>query len=99
MFTPWIDYYFISRGNIVISDLYTSDPAGRYWYTGGWNWRAYASYCVGLALAFPGLVGSLGVERLAVVTSPAYKMFSCALFTCLNIPLDLNIPLLTVSLL
>lgn len=72
-----VDYFFVSRGNIVLSDLYTSNPKGMYWYTGGWNWRAYAAYCVGLALAFPGLVGSLGVQSLGEVTSPAHQMFTC----------------------
>lgn len=40
------DYFFVRNGNYFVEDLYTSNPNGRYWYTHGINWRAYAAYLV-----------------------------------------------------
>lgn len=77
LITGVIDYFFVSRGNMVLDDLYTSNPKGIYYYSGGWNWRAYVAYLVGLSLAFPGFLGSLGVKSLGEVTSPAHQMFTC----------------------
>ncbi|RAL58370.1 hypothetical protein DID88_006050 [Monilinia fructigena] len=39
-------YFIIARGFLKIPDLYTSDKKAAYYYTGGWNWRAYAAFMV-----------------------------------------------------
>ncbi|RYF68956.1 MAG: NCS1 family nucleobase:cation symporter-1, partial [Comamonadaceae bacterium] len=34
------DYYFVRRQTIVVDDLYTMKPEGRYWYSKGYNPKA-----------------------------------------------------------
>ncbi|MFZ1180600.1 MAG: NCS1 family nucleobase:cation symporter-1 [Herbaspirillum sp.] len=34
------DYYIVRRQQVVVDDLYTMDPQGRYWYTNGYNPKA-----------------------------------------------------------
>lgn len=38
-----IDYYFVKRGVVHVSDLYSIDPKGHYWYRHGVNYRAVAA--------------------------------------------------------
>ena len=46
-----VDYYWTRRRQVVIADLYSEDPAGRYWYQGGVNLRAVAAFVPSAALA------------------------------------------------
>ncbi|WP_328535892.1 NCS1 family nucleobase:cation symporter-1 [Streptomyces sp. NBC_00344] len=46
------DYWIIRRTVLEVAELYRTD--GRYWYTGGWNWRAVAAFVVGGLLAVGG---------------------------------------------
>ncbi|TLS43744.1 NCS1 family nucleobase:cation symporter-1 [Streptomyces montanus] len=46
------DYWIVRRTVLHVADLYT--PGGRYWYSGGWNWRAVAAFVVGGVLAVGG---------------------------------------------
>ncbi|MFF2849007.1 NCS1 family nucleobase:cation symporter-1 [Streptomyces sp. NPDC058001] len=46
------DYWIIRRTALDLVDLYR--PGGRYWYRGGWNWRAVAAFVVGGVLAVGG---------------------------------------------
>jgi NCS1 family nucleobase:cation symporter-1 len=46
------DYWILRRGSLVLRDLYRS--GGRYWYAGGWNWRAVVAFVVGGVLAIGG---------------------------------------------
>lgn len=49
------EYFMISRGNIFVPSLYNGTKSNEnYWYTGGWNLRAYIAYVVAIALPFPG---------------------------------------------
>ncbi|WP_329173540.1 NCS1 family nucleobase:cation symporter-1 [Streptomyces sp. NBC_01477] len=52
------DYWIIRRTVLHLGELY--DPAGRYWYTGGWNWRAVAAFAVGGLLAVGGSYSAPG---------------------------------------
>ncbi|KAJ9211054.1 hypothetical protein DTO166G4_7345 [Paecilomyces variotii] len=57
------EYFMISRGNIFVPSLYNGTKSNEnYWYTGGWNLRAYIAYVVAIALPFPGFVGTLGAN-------------------------------------
>ncbi|WP_405020886.1 NCS1 family nucleobase:cation symporter-1 [Kitasatospora sp. NBC_00070] len=49
------DYWLIRRTDLVLADLYRRE--GRYWYTGGWNWRAVTALAVGGLLAVGGSHG------------------------------------------
>jgi NCS1 family nucleobase:cation symporter-1 len=70
------DYYFVRQGNYWIEDLYTDDPKGRYWYTGGFHWRAYVAYFCGIVVPFPGFVGAIGGGKLSKLTNGAAQVYS-----------------------
>jgi NCS1 family nucleobase:cation symporter-1 len=46
------DYWILRRARLDLADLYR--PGGRYWYEGGWNWRAVVAFAVGGVLAVGG---------------------------------------------
>jgi nucleobase:cation symporter-1, NCS1 family len=46
------DYWLMRRGRLHLVELYR--PEGRYWYRGGWNWRAVVAFGVGVVLAVGG---------------------------------------------
>jgi NCS1 family nucleobase:cation symporter-1 len=48
------DYWLLRRGRLSIADLY--DPAGRYRYTNGVNYRAVFALCVAVLPCVPGFV-------------------------------------------
>jgi NCS1 family nucleobase:cation symporter-1 len=45
-------YWVRNRTQIELVDLYKR--GGRYWFTGGWNWRAVVATCAGAVLAVGG---------------------------------------------
>lgn len=45
-------YWLLNRTRIELADLYVRN--GRYWFTGGWNWRAVVATVVGAVLAVGG---------------------------------------------
>lgn len=51
------DYYIIKKRKLDIDQLYTD--RGIYWYNGGWNWRAYASFIIGFLPLLPGFAKSI----------------------------------------
>lgn len=52
------DYWIIRRTVLHLGELY--DPAGRYWYAKGWNWRAVAAFAAGGVLAVGGSYSAPG---------------------------------------
>ncbi|MFI6348240.1 NCS1 family nucleobase:cation symporter-1 [Streptomyces sp. NPDC050560] len=46
------DYWVVRRTSLELVDLYSR--GGRYWYRGGWNWRAVLAFLVGGLLAVGG---------------------------------------------
>ncbi|WJK42881.1 NCS1 family nucleobase:cation symporter-1 [Solwaraspora sp. WMMA2056] len=40
------DYYLVQRRALLVADLYSMDPAGRYHYVDGWNVRAIGAFAV-----------------------------------------------------
>ncbi|EGD85830.2 hypothetical protein H113_06804 [Trichophyton rubrum MR1459] len=55
-----IDYFFVRRGNLYLPDLYRHSSTARYYFTKGFNIRAFAAFIVGSLLPLPGLIGSFG---------------------------------------
>ena len=58
------DYYVVQKRHLVIDQLFTEDPAGRYYYDGGWNMRAIAA--VGLAALFS--IGTVWLPALQALS-------------------------------
>ncbi|KAH9848368.1 permease for cytosine/purines, uracil, thiamine, allantoin-domain-containing protein [Lenzites betulinus] len=55
------DYWLVRRGNIHITDAYTSAPGARYMYFHGFNVNALAAYFCGMMIPFVGFVGTFGI--------------------------------------
>ncbi|KAK5453505.1 hypothetical protein LTS15_006690 [Exophiala xenobiotica] len=57
------DYFWVRRGyGISISHLFKPGNGGIYWYTHGFNWRAFVAWFVALAPLLPGMVQTMGVK-------------------------------------
>lgn len=63
-----VDYYVIRRRQVRTEDMFTMDPAGPYYYTGGWNRRAL----VAVALAAVFAVATVWVPALGVLSGFAW---------------------------
>lgn len=62
------DYYVVQRRELVVRDLYTMDPTGRYHYRSGWNLRAVAAFAVAAAFS----VATVWVPALAELSGFAW---------------------------
>jgi NCS1 family nucleobase:cation symporter-1 len=62
------NYYIISRGYIDIPSAFTSDKTGPYYYSSGWNFRAYVAYIIGVVPNFYGFLNNMGVAAPIGVT-------------------------------
>ncbi|KAH0290790.1 allantoin, partial [Aureobasidium melanogenum] len=57
------EYFLLTRGNIFIAHCYNGGKENpHYYYLYGWNPQAVIAYLCGIALPFPGFVGSLGAN-------------------------------------
>lgn len=81
--TMLTDYYIVRRGVINVPSLYSPisherDPSclSHYYYTGGFNLRAFAAYISGIAMSVTGFAGVLGAdvstaaERIYILAYP-----------------------------
>ena len=56
-----VEYFYFTRGNVFVSHLYSVSAADSYyWFWRGCNIQAFLAYLAGIALPFPGFVGTLG---------------------------------------
>ncbi|UQC90027.1 NCS1 nucleoside transporter [Colletotrichum lupini] len=53
------DYFVVRRQKIEISQLYTGSKEGAYWYTYGFNWRAFVAWVVCFVPAMPGMIAAV----------------------------------------
>lgn len=51
------DFFVVKRQKVDVCELYK--PYGLYWYTHGWNWRAYVAFFVGFIPSVPGFAKSI----------------------------------------
>ncbi|CAD0044991.1 unnamed protein product [Aureobasidium pullulans] len=57
------EYFLLTRGNLFIAHCYNGGKENpHYYYMKGWNVQAVIAYLCGIALPFPGFVGSLGAN-------------------------------------
>ncbi|CAK7562781.1 MAG: uracil permease [Sporothrix epigloea] len=56
------DYYAVRRGYFEVRALYDGRSSGPYYYTKGFNWRAYAAYISGIMINVVGFAGAVGRE-------------------------------------
>ncbi|GJN87599.1 hypothetical protein Rhopal_000554-T1 [Rhodotorula paludigena] len=69
------DYWLISKGNIDISQIYTSNPLGRYWYARGWNWRAVVTTILSLLPCLPGFAQQIASGPLPGLSKIGTNLF------------------------
>ncbi|HEY7197544.1 MAG TPA: NCS1 family nucleobase:cation symporter-1 [Gaiellaceae bacterium] len=63
------DYWVLRREHLELSELYSANPRGRYWYSNGFNWRALVAVVVAVAPAVPGFIRAATTEG-GVVANP-----------------------------
>lgn len=85
------NYYVVSRGQLLVPDLFTGDKAGAYYYTRGWNVRAYIAYFATIALNFAGFLGNMGVPVPQPVTRMYYFAYPVGLILSFSIFLACNL--------
>ncbi|KAF8072325.1 permease for cytosine/purines, uracil, thiamine, allantoin-domain-containing protein [Lyophyllum atratum] len=71
------EYYVIRRGTYRVADLYHANKDGWYWYTWGFNFRAYAAYIAGILINVVGFSGATG----RVVPIAATRIYEMSFFT------------------
>ena len=64
------DYYVVRRGYLQIADLYSATKGSPYYFTGGFNWRAYAAYVAGIMINIVGFVGAVEEPTKGRNTAP-----------------------------
>jgi len=71
------EYWLIRRGHYRVADLYSTRRDGWYYYTFGFNLRAYAAYIAGILINVVGLAGIMGRE----VPVAATRIYDLSYFT------------------
>lgn len=66
------DYYVVRKGYLQVVDLYSAQQDGPYWYTLGFNWRAYVAYVAGILINVVGFAGATG-DKVPVGATYIYK--------------------------
>jgi NCS1 family nucleobase:cation symporter-1 len=66
-----VDYWLIRRTRLDVVELYRPDPAGRYWYSGGYNLRALAAVLIGVIPVIPGFLHA-ATTKGGVVAEPDF---------------------------
>ncbi|KAG0647479.1 Allantoin transport [Hyphodiscus hymeniophilus] len=57
------EYFLLTKGNVFIGHLYSGSKSNKhYYYYEGWNIQGVIAYLCGIALPFPGFVGTLGAS-------------------------------------
>jgi cytosine/uracil/thiamine/allantoin permease len=67
------DYFIIRKGFYDIHDLFSGRKEGIYYYTGGWNWRAFAAYLLTMIPFLPGFAAICGAKN---IPDGAQKLFA-----------------------
>lgn len=53
-----VDYFVVRNQKVQLSQLYTGSAEGSYWFTAGFNFRAFIAWVVGFAPGMPGMIAS-----------------------------------------
>ncbi|EED19108.1 allantoin permease, putative [Talaromyces stipitatus ATCC 10500] len=69
-----VDYWVIRKGNLHIPSLYKTQPGSIYYYTYGFNLRAFIAWIVAIALVIPGVAGVLSPGSIGNAAIKIYNM-------------------------
>lgn len=83
------DYYLVQKTNLSITQLYTLDRRGAYYYSGGYNLAAMTALLLGILPVIPGFLQKIGIlssvpESLLLVYNNAwfFSFFSAGILYC-----------------
>jgi NCS1 family nucleobase:cation symporter-1 len=85
------NYYVVSRGDLRMPDLFTGERSGAYYFSRGWNIRAYIAYIVAVGVNFAGFLGNMGVKVPVGITRLYYFAYPVGLFLSFGVFLLCNI--------
>lgn len=71
------DYYLVKKGFLKLRELYVADKSSSYFYSKGFNWRAYAAYLCGI---LPNIVGFVGATETHTVPIGATRVYDFSYF-------------------
>ena len=60
------DYFLIRRQKLKLSDLYTANDSSIYWYTHGFNFRAFGVWALAVFPCLPGWLNSVSSGSIKV---------------------------------
>ncbi|KAJ5605509.1 Permease cytosine/purine uracil thiamine allantoin [Penicillium lagena] len=69
-----VDYWICRRGNIHVPSLYNPNPGAPYFYTHGFNIRAFVAWAAGITLVIPGVSGALKPGSIGIAAVHIYDM-------------------------
>ncbi|CAH0051412.1 unnamed protein product [Clonostachys solani] len=69
-----VDYFISRKGNLSMSDLFTTSSSGIYYYFHGVNLRAFAAFIIGFILPLPGFIGTFGTVTVSGAASNMYSL-------------------------
>ncbi|OKL62315.1 hypothetical protein UA08_03031 [Talaromyces atroroseus] len=69
-----VDYWLIRKGNVHVPSLYKAQPGAIYYYTAGFNLRAFAAWAISIALVIPGVSGALNPGSIGIAAVRMYNM-------------------------
>ncbi|KAL4954441.1 permease for cytosine/purines, uracil, thiamine, allantoin-domain-containing protein [Aspergillus filifer] len=69
-----VDYYLIRRGNLHVPSIYTPAPGTPYFYTSGFNIRAFIAWAASIALVIPGVSGALNPGSIGTGAVRIYNL-------------------------
>src|SRR5215203_2208465 len=65
------DYWLLRRTRLDVEALYQYGPGGRYWFSGGFNWRALVAVAIGVIPVLPGFIHA-ATTKGGVVADPDF---------------------------
>lgn len=69
-----VDYWLIRKGNIHVPSTYRTEPSSPYYYTKGFNLRAYVSWACGVVLVISGIAGAISPGS---ISQTAVNIYNC----------------------
>ncbi|KAM7184482.1 uracil permease [Rhypophila sp. PSN 637] len=68
------DYYLVRKGYLEVKELYDGRKSGPYYFTMGFNWRAYAAYIGGIIINVVGFADAVGTPGVPIGAVYVYNL-------------------------